>query len=947
MTATRGWRAAAQFGGLALAVYALTLLSLKLPEDGRLPPIWLPNALVLACLLRNPLRQGWRVVLAALCGNIAAALQIGDALPLAILLGGLNTVEVVVCRVVLVRLLPRGLDPAEPKSLGLLAVAAAGSALAVLPASGLLALNGYGAEFLVFVVRWASHVFGLVVLTPCLLIFNRWRSYAGEAEAGPFGVAALVAYGGALLLAFGQTRYPLFFLAPPLLLVVGMELGLLGAAAGVAALVTAAMLASHAGGATRAFVIGALAVKVGLVQAFITMSSLSGLVVASFGVQRRRLKTSLLQAWNETREQMRRAVMAEEIAETGYWRVDLESFATTWSPGMYRLTGRDPAVPVDFATAWHAIHPDDVAESQARWDMVLATGGTSPNATVRMVRPDGDIRHLAGRMTGQCGPDGKVEAIFGVLIDVTEQKRTEMTVAESEARFRMLAESTPDVIVRLNAERRFIYVSPSARQVLGYEPQELVGQFGPSSIHPEDERVLLETMDKLRRGQKPLPATRLQHRRRRKDGSYVWLEGNPTILQDENGELTEIIDVLRDITVQKAMETELQAARDAAEAAAEVKSQFLANMTHELRTPLTAVLGFSSLLAEQPELGETAQAYVAKLNTAGKALLSIVNDVLDFSKLEAGQLEIASSAMCPADLVREAADLFAFQIGAKGIALTVSGCEDLPARVLADSDRLRQILLNLIGNAVKFTDAGEVRVEVRHLDGKRLEVVVADTGPGLSRSQTSRLFQRFSQVDGSSTRRHGGTGLGLAICKGLVEAMGGEIGVRSRPGHGSSFWFVVPAPPASAPEAAAGMAEPRLAMPAAGLRLLVADDHPVNRQLVRAILEPFGVEVSEAADGREAVEAALRRPFDLILMDIRMPEADGVSAMTSIRECKGPNRSIPILAFSAGGDKEGVGAMDPGFDGQVAKPLTASDLLSAVAGFTVQPLAAGRANERS
>ena len=362
-----------------------------------------------------------------------------------------------------------------------------------------------------------------------------------------------------------------------------------------------------------------------------------------------------------------------------------------------------------------------------------------------------------------------------------------------------------------------------------------------------------------------------------------------------------------------------------AEEAAQVKAEFLANMSHELRTPLTAVLGFTQLVEEQPELSDETRGYVERVANAGKALRATVNDILDFSKLEAGQVDIKPQPMSPADLTRETAELFAGQARDKGLVLRVSGLANLPPLVEADPDRLRQILLNLIGNAVKFTDGGAVIVTARFDEGAgRLSFEVSDTGPGLSPEQAGHLFQRFSQIDGA--RRSGGTGLGLAICKGLVDAMGGEIGVESTAGAGSRFWFDVPASPAkTAPATRAPRA--RVGLPT-GCRVLVVDDNAANRHLVRAILAPFDAQLTEAVDGDDGVAEAEAQAFDVILMDLRMPRMDGRAAARLIRDGQGPNRRRPILAFSA--DASALPADDL-FAGHVAKPLSALGLIEAMA----------------
>ncbi|WP_157038993.1 ATP-binding protein [Caulobacter segnis] len=364
----------------------------------------------------------------------------------------------------------------------------------------------------------------------------------------------------------------------------------------------------------------------------------------------------------------------------------------------------------------------------------------------------------------------------------------------------------------------------------------------------------------------------------------------------------------------------------AAEEAAHVKADFLANMSHELRTPLTAVLGFAQLVERQPELSAETRAYVQRVTSAGKALRATINDILDFSKLEAGQVDIKPQPMSVAELTREAVDMFAAQAREKGVLLRLADLSDLPLLIEADPDRLRQVLLNLIGNAVKFTEVGEIAVQAR-LDARADHIVfeVSDTGPGMSADQSKRLFQRFSQVDAGAARKHGGTGLGLAICKGLVEAMGGSIGVDSRQGQGSRFWFTIPAilaEPASEPSTPAEV----VSLPE-DCRVLVVDDNTANRQLVRAILTPFGAVLTEAADGDEAIEAAEARPFDIILMDLRMPKMDGRTATARIRTGRGLNRGKPILAFSADASAP---IADPLFSGHVNKPMTASGLVQAM-----------------
>ncbi len=498
-------------------------------------------------------------------------------------------------------------------------------------------------------------------------------------------------------------------------------------------------------------------------------------------------------------------------------------------------------------------------------------------------------------------------------------------VARSEARYRLLAETAQDMIIHSDIHGVVQYASPACLAVTGYAPEELVGREGMQVVHPDD-------MARVRAAvEAQLPArnqNRIEYRAVRKDGGEIWLESRPALLRDPvTGRATGIIDIVRDVTEHKALECQLRRAQAAAETAAAVKGEFLANMSHELRTPLTSVLGFARLVDDEPDLSPDARRFIGRVLSGGKALLTTINDILDFSKLEAGHLELDPEPVSPARLVEEALELFSLEAQAKGLPLRAEGLADLPAELLIDGGRLRQVLLNLVGNAMKFTESGAVTVEARYdAADRRLELAVSDTGPGVAPDDVDLLFRRFSQVDGGLTRKHGGTGLGLAICKGLVEAMGGEIGVTSAPGHGARFHFHIAAPPVVEAEAEVAEPDEPSSLPPA-CRVLVVDDNPANRELVHAILTAMGAQVDEAVDGEAGVAAATAAPFDAILMDLRMPRLDGAQAAARIRGEGGPNARTPIIAFSADARSGGPGEV---FDGAVSKPMTAAGLVGAL-----------------
>jgi PAS domain S-box-containing protein len=389
-----------------------------------------------------------------------------------------------------------------------------------------------------------------------------------------------------------------------------------------------------------------------------------------------------------------------------------------------------------------------------------------------------------------------------------------------------------------------------------------------------------------------------------------------------------LVCIATDISRRVQAEAELKRARAAAEAAAAAKAQFLAVLSHEVRTPLNGVLGATDLLAGTP-LGEKQHEYVETARRSGEALLALLGDILDYSRMEAGRLELARSVFDVRDCVFGAADLLAVGAHEKRIELTVRVDDTVPQRVVGDPQRLRQVLLNLVGNAVKFTDAGGVAVDVTRdpASPALLSFSVADSGVGIPGPELARVFEPFHQVDGSSTRRHGGVGLGLAIARQLVSAMGGSIRVESRPGEGATFTFTAELPPVLESRPVASASPARLA----GRRVLVVDDNATNRFVVREMLASWGCDAEEAVDGWEALErlraaSGAGRPYDLALVDYQMPEMDGVSLAREIR-LDSRIASVPLVLLTSIPQHAEGGAIS-GFAGCLAKPLRQATLLA-------------------
>jgi two-component system, sensor histidine kinase and response regulator len=544
---------------------------------------------------------------------------------------------------------------------------------------------------------------------------------------------------------------------------------------------------------------------------------------------------------------------------------------------------------------------------------------------------------LSGRLVRDS--EGKAVGFEGTAEDVTERKRAEERLRQAELRYRTLVERMPAVtyLQEIGGPDSAIYMSPQIEDLTGYSPEECKDpDLRWRMVHPDDrERLQTEDDQTYEPGELVVSEYRVLHR----DGRTLWVRNESLIIEDEASGTRYWQGFMVDITERKQAQEEMQRAREAAEEANQAKSEFLANMSHEIRTPMNGVIGMSELLLDT-DLSPEQREYAETVRNSGQALLAILNDILDFSKIEAGKLNLEAIDFDLQREVEEVVTLLAGRAYEKGLELASLVEPGTPTAVRGDPFRLRQVLTNLLGNAIKFTEEGEVVLRVSLVEDRpeaaTVRFEVRDTGIGITREQGERLFSSFSQADASTSRRYGGTGLGLAISKQLVEMMGGEIGVESEPGMGSTFWFT-----AQVEKVPQGEATPSPRTDLRGLRILVTDDNATNRQILHKQLTSWGIEdgMSENGPGAlEALRAAVNsgKPYDLAILDMQMPGMDGLELARAIKD-DAHIASTRLMVLSSVGMDIGADAHQAGVEVVLAKPVRHSQLYDALATMAGTP----------
>nr|CRH04327.1 putative Histidine kinase with HAMP domain, PAS 3 domain, PAS 4 domain, HisKA domain, HATPase_c domain and response reg domain [Candidatus Magnetococcus massalia] len=560
----------------------------------------------------------------------------------------------------------------------------------------------------------------------------------------------------------------------------------------------------------------------------------------------------------------------------------------------------------------------------------------------RHLRKDGSEFPVLIDLTLIRDPDGNKLFRVANVQDITQPKSLEESLRRSEERFRALMESTVDCIWEMDAEANFSYVSPRIEELLGYTPDEVVGKLSGFDLMP------LEEADRVRKVFKALvatgePFTALVNINQHKDGHLVIMESSGRPFFDESGKLLGYRGIDRDITERKRIEEDLIRTKIDAEEANLAKSEFLATMSHEIRTPMNLIMGMGELLMEGP-LDEEQKRQVSLSQRAGETLLDLINDILDISRIEAGQMEVVNEPFNPQEVVLETVEIMQVRVQERLLMLKAEIDETVPLWVMGDARRVRQVLINILGNAVKFTDQGTITVTLE-ADTQWWRCYVKDTGLGIAPENLEQIFNKFTQVDSSLIRRYGGTGLGLAITRHLMQLMGGDVHVESVLGQGSLFtlrWPIGELPAQFVPQQAEVATEVSAQedqgerVSQQPLSILAVDDAEDNLQLLRAYLKQQPHDLVTVQDGQAALTAVQQEPYDLILMDIQMPVMDGYAATQEIRRLEQVLGRTPckIVALTAHALKSDYAkSIAAGCDEHLTKPLKKKTLLAWIEQF--------------
>ncbi|NGZ28878.1 MAG: PAS domain S-box protein, partial [Magnetococcales bacterium] len=622
----------------------------------------------------------------------------------------------------------------------------------------------------------------------------------------------------------------------------------------------------------------------------------------------------------------------------GLWDWDVPSGKVFFSKRWKEMLGHSEDEIGDGVAEWEKrIHPDDKAKTLAAVQDYLAGKTPLYVSEHRVQCKDGRWKWILDRgMVVSRDAAGNVLRVIGTHSDISERKRLEFALREElerNKRFSEIMDNLEAYVFIKDRQLRYVYANRLTLELFHCTTETLIGKGDEEFFTAPDALARLKAVDQsvLNTG-KPsrveMVVTPVSSGETR-----IYLEAKSPIF-DEEGNIWGLSGVSADITEQKRIEEELRQAKAQAEVATNAKSEFLAAMSHEIRSPMNVVLGMSEVLLET-ELSQEQYRLIQTMHRSGKALLAVINDVLDFSRIESGRYTIAAVPYSPSQVVKETAGLMQVAAEEKGLILTVNLLFPIPEAVLGDDGRVRQILINLLGNAIKFTQQGQVNITLTLYPQTPATLLfsVADTGIGIAPEHVGHIFQHFTQADSGIARRYGGTGLGLAISKRLVELMGGTIWVESQPGKGSTFYFTLPVRLAQLVQSHPAPSEFLPTAPEKSLRILIAEDSEDNQMLFKIYLQRSPHDIVMVMDGLEAVSRVKEETFNLILMDIQMPNLDGYAATRAIRaweqQEKRPPLTIIALSAHASAEKKEE-SLAAGCDDHLTKPINKQALLAEI-----------------
>ncbi|MGI8655030.1 MAG: PAS domain S-box protein [Pyrinomonadaceae bacterium] len=630
-----------------------------------------------------------------------------------------------------------------------------------------------------------------------------------------------------------------------------------------------------------------------------------------------------------------------ESAVTGIYQTTIEGQYITANPMLARTLGFESLEEMmrDVDDLGHQFYVD--ASRRDEFSRLIRQHGVVTGFESEVYRRDGSVIRVSEHAVAIRDTEGAIVAYQGTMIDITERKQAEAALQQSEERFRSVAQSANDAIIAADSKGNILSWNNGARKIFGYTEEEALAQ--PLTILMPEKYRGMHTAGIARHvatGEAHVIGNTVELTGLRRDGSEFPIE--LSLSAWKIGQENFYSSIVRDITERKRIEEELERTRDAALESARLKSEFLANMSHEIRTPMNGVIGMTGLLLDT-ELNDEQQDYAETIRSSADSLLTVINDILDFSKIEAGKLQFETIDFDLHNAVEGSMELLAERAHAKKIELASLVEDDVPEGLRGDPGRLRQVLTNLLGNAVKFTEHGEVVLRVTKEQESDSHVTarfsISDTGIGISKQAQRSLFQAFVQADGSTTRKYGGTGLGLAISKQLVEMMNGEIGVESEEGRGSTFWFT-----ARFEKHPAGVVHPPVKVRLENMRVLIVDDNATNRRILMHQVSSWGMigdEVESGAAALESLRSAAREgaPYNLAILDLMMPGMDGFELARHIKQDAEIASARLVLLTSFGQRGHGATAREAGIAAYLTKPVRQSQLFDCLATVTGEAVA--------